>query len=328
MECPVEDRIRLLHISDLHLATERPLGSTGWVRQFLGGIGDLHILEGALRLATKARHRLDAVLISGDIADSGKEQDLQFAAKYFSQSVSTDDSGILPYSSFATLDLPVLLVPGNHDRFLNELGSPGCKNFDRVFRDFWQESSRVSSSVVTNKSGTTSLCVVSADLSLREKRDAVGSLGYLGQGRAYKDVVDQLVSETKCLQNDGLPAIWMVHFPPSFPKIEENLELLESNYLEQAAMSCGIMHILCGHRHEYRYYAVGQTSLLRVFAAGSASHQKLREANTIHFLEACINHGEIRTLEYQTWAWAPERTRFIQSSNRTRWQSPRPPNLM
>lgn len=82
----------IAHLSDLHISAGPP--ETAAVRQDAPEMARL-IVKDLLAL----RHRPDAVLITGDVADGGSEADYDLVRQIL-----------------APLSMPVFVVPGNHDR--------------------------------------------------------------------------------------------------------------------------------------------------------------------------------------------------------------------
>ena len=145
-------KFRFVHISDAHLAVipgrknfkelfDNPRALT--FRDFKQGkvsilpaSFDRDILESATRFIYERYSTIDAVVFTGDLATTGLAADI-LVAKNFIQSGS---------NSFVENDLPVLgfainklsLMPGNHDRFKDVMGTPGSNHFDLAFSDQWK----------------------------------------------------------------------------------------------------------------------------------------------------------------------------------------------
>ena len=104
------------------------------------------------------------------------------------------------------IGIPLGLLPGNHDRWvpyrtgqnsaLFSLGyDPGGKDFHRVFSSFWGPGDVRTFDFFKD---TFRVAVIAADLSLRRAKDAetFRLVNKHGQGKAYKDIVDELEAKT------------------------------------------------------------------------------------------------------------------------------------
>src|SRR6266480_922263 len=123
---------RLLHISDLHFSARpnavNPLTSLGGVRPADLGLWrhfPRHIIlfgpsSYSSPLAThlalyidSIQDAVDAIIVTGDLATTGSEVDLSTAKAFFFA-----DTRIPPVARVKlNLRIPVIFLPGNHDRF-------------------------------------------------------------------------------------------------------------------------------------------------------------------------------------------------------------------
>jgi len=301
-------RINLLHISDLHIA-KFPERKEFSPREFLSP-GNFKTtarqgtyaasystgkLEAVVSLAHKVKDSLDAIVITGDIATTGLEHDLEKARIFIEGPPNPEDprfseDGIATISGVGVNK--IILLPGNHDRYhelrdpsgLVSLGyAPGNKKFHHVFRQHWQND--VKTTVVDNDGLAVVVCA--ADFSLRRWRDAhlPQPANWYAQGRIYResgDVLPELVSQTQasrddCLQRDlQVVIIWALHFPPAFPNGPSYMKLLGEEYLIAAAKECGVACILVGHTHKQVAYPLPNCYVL---CAGSASQADVKDGN-------------------------------------------------
>jgi predicted phosphodiesterase len=286
-------RFRLVHLSDLHFATRpnrlpAPLQTGGLKALFDAAIAGhrgnwfkpaTHSTRAARAVARFLRTKVlpeyspDRIVVSGDLAATGNEEDLAHAHAYL---ISSDVSewanrDAEPRLGFDAYDLKI--VPGNHDRYHRGTLFPGAEHFDRVFAGLWQPTlggSRVSAPQVIVK-GEEKLALIAADFTFRHVSDSLPSMtGYIGRGRVYQDVLDELVAQTRSLS--GAFVVWVVHYPPSFPGVNPNLELQGEQLLIQAAQECGVRLLLAGHTHDAKLYTVGNVV---VSCVGSATQNEL-----------------------------------------------------
>jgi 3',5'-cyclic AMP phosphodiesterase CpdA len=272
---------RLLHASDLHFG-QTP-GQVGvpvllqnpywWWAGIPGtpAMASSHNLDRVDALAAFAfykRQRYDAILVTGDLATTGKADDLNAAYEFIA---SPAVKGYLNAAGRPTLQAagrPLYLLPGNHDRF-GAFYLPGGAEFDKVFATVWPvgQGVHVWPPLVSQSEGET-LVLVGVDFTLRTADAGQGFLGYLGQGRA-SHLVDALVQATEEVhrQHPGCTILWALHFEPGTTQFLH--ELLDEGDLEQAIQQKiappkarakpAVAAILCGHTHRQRLSTFGGT---------------------------------------------------------------------
>jgi len=296
------NQFRLLHLSDLHFA-ERPRVAgfpnvlswpPGWLASH-----DPDLALKAAEYAYRERNNLDAIVLTGDIATSGARNDLR-AARAFVDAPAI--SAHLTANSEATLkaaNLPIALIPGNHDRFHHQPYLPGNKSFNREFQAYWPLGKKVTTLLVLRGSSE-QLALIAADLSLVRFRDAQGlRFEYLGRGKAYKRLVDNLVRETTMQRQaygNQLGVVWLIHFPPCFPSISSTLRLLDEQMLLAGAASAGVTDLFLGHTHEMNSYHVGA---LHMHCAGTATQYVSSSGNSIHVREVTVSgsHTQVQSTD-------------------------------
>lgn len=330
---------RLFHLSDLHIAVkENVLGGLDYLYQnqfpdsrvrwleassWNKGLGDA-----VLALAARNRSLLDAVLVSGDLATTGSDANLARAFGFITtlQTVVAWPSG--PASDPASPDRRLILFPGNHDRFGWHLNLPGNQQFDTVFNRYWtppRPPGQVQTTVL-EKDGE-ELAIVQADFSLKRRHHAgLLSLNYLGQGKVYQEVLQELVQETRDQRTNpstgqGRAIVWAIHFPPKFPTITEPLRLLdEENLLAEVQklvqdLSLPHLDLFAGHTHSWRQYEPLANPFLRVYCAGTATqycapNDLLLGHNTIHPLEIDVVGGRVTRVRWYPLTWNELSSRF------------------
>lgn len=291
-------RATILHISDLHISEfpqlmqlqRRPPGD--YYDAIRNGIYAASHCKGKLtalvNLVHNLRATLDAILITGDIATTGLQFDLEKALLFVEGQPDTHEprtSAGFPTVSGA--GLPVHLLPGNHDRYklrLTRAGyAPGGRKFHQVFHRHWQQDVKVSAII---KPGL-AVGIIAADFSLRRTVDA-DKLPNLfvnahAQGKVYPNISTQFVAETESFQaqyegDREVFIIWAVHFPPAPAQAESYMRLIDREGLITKAHDCGVSLILSGHTHEPFEFSSPQYGF-RVFGTGTATQYDSPEGN-------------------------------------------------
>ena len=313
-------RVRLLHLSDLHLAGHP---RSKFVRRIPMKGYDLTVLRRVAAFAFRHKDVLDGIVISGDLAQSGLSRDLRLAADFVHLPPSHSplewlvDNGPAPrWPTLQASATPIALVPGNHDRFRGPwLAGPGSEGFDEFFERDWEAGIGGVQKFVFPDEEHPYLTVLCADFSLAHTKDATVLTGHWGQGKVYSaddnPRLQALVAETKEVQEKTRSAvIWMVHFAPEFEQVEElpnlpeNLWLIDAGDLLQEADDLGIHHILCGHTHvlapEYRSRS---RPPVRVYCVGSSAILSASTEPSMRELEFTVEGPRIVRARYKDWAW-------------------------
>ncbi len=318
---------RLLHVSDLHIADKQT--RVGWWDAWKAGLlfrrdrpqvaltssHSPYLLEGLIDFVSHQRDPFDVVLLSGDLATTGKKKDLEKAF-----SCINGDSDFPLYfgrpeiANNKTLKgaaRKIVLLPGNHDRYRSIPGIPyflpGGTDFNEKFG--W-EGMKVKPWVSSIKEDT-HLGLVSADLTLQEFSDAKGGRfrvrASLGQGKAYTDIVLAMKKLTVDLRKEypqKIGLLWVVHFPPQYPEIDDFLRLLEDEALINAAHDEGISHILAGHTHfPLAYTATSSGSTVEVLCAGTATQHFAPDGNFIHEVIIEVKKGVVTSVKARNFRW-------------------------
>jgi len=278
--------IRLLHISDPHickflgirqLAKDISIKKTLANYTFAGKYSPKK-LSAFLRFIRRRQSTLNGVILTGDIATTGRDIDLKKAFEIVKNRIEP-------------IGIPLGLLPGNHDRWvpyrtgqnsaLFSLGyDPGGKDFHKVFSGFWGPGDVRTFDFFKDRFR---VAVIAADLSLRRAKDAetLRLVNKHGQGMAYKDIVDELEAKTLASTSDEdtpTVVIWAIHFPPYSPDIGNDMRLLLQGELVDRAQSLGVPLVLAGHSHVPRAYAI-LTKNVRVFCAGSLTEHSQSRNN-------------------------------------------------
>lgn len=287
---------QFLHLSDLHITYNKHYSFS----QF-----NSSALEAVARHAFKYRNSLDAILVSGDIADFGLQEDLQKAFDFFSLPSTTSSPTPWLYGSIKkrpTLQAcskPIVLLPGNHDRY-NDclLRKPKSNKFEDVFSSYWPVNDKVYGLPLPDDVSPR-LLVVCADFSLARVRDATVLGGHWGQGKIYKKRLTLLSKKTKDLQSEyrSIPVIWMIHFAPKFKEFknsfDEKLSLINEDKLIEKAEKLGVERIFCGHTHEEGKYTTGNSGKVDLYSAGTSSCTKPKDETGIYIRRLIIDGNRI-----------------------------------
>jgi len=301
--------VRLLHLSDLHLA--------GFYRAFyesLGNIFPLTVYNPDTLLALSEiiyiwREDLDAILISGDIAVAGDDDNLLNAIRKLSASIKQ-----------AEFNKPIILVPGNHDRYRNFWsGTPAGRNFDRHFSSSWPVGIQgIYSCFLPNKVSPI-LAIICADFSLKQIRDSSCIGGHWGQGKVYKDKLQSLKDETEGIAKSypDCGIIWMLHFAPKFENVHHGFDprmfLLDVDDLIEAAKNGGVKYIFCGHTHQYADYVIAVNSGVQIHCAGTSTCLGNDQDTTIHLRLIELDGPNVVQVKSLTYLYDPDRRIFSDS---------------
>jgi hypothetical protein len=327
---------RLLQVSDLHIgATPEQLGFLHFVGagfKLSGSSGVVkvsshseEILDGLALRAWIDGHALDGIIITGDLATTGGHADVKAASTV----LLGPHSSSVPWwtaDGTPTLDNPhnlkMYLIPGNHDRYDGPMMLPGGKEFDTFFGSSgnaeWPVGQFAHKFGVLPKGGV-SLGIVGGDLSLRDSLhiNPLNPTQVWGTGRAYRDVIDEMVRLTDEIRNENDPVevIWLVHFPPQFPNQTNCLQLHKEDRLIQAAHGADVNFLLAGHTHKEARYLVQQPGAIihsaaksfTVHCAGTATEHRLPGSSsprTIHLLEFDFDGSGPASLTSTTLNWS------------------------
>jgi 3',5'-cyclic AMP phosphodiesterase CpdA len=333
------ESFRLLHLSDFHIAVQQKvIGFPDWKHLPAYSLGyaslspssyDSDLAKAVAKHAFVRGNQLDAILITGDLATVGYVADLDLAHEFVhSPGLAAPLPGQPPWTwapwlnatGFPTLEssgAPVVLLPGNHDRFNGWWMHAGGRAFDAIFAGDW-DGNRKAQTLIVLQLGKENLAVIAADFTLQRDMDADTATGgrwaYMGQGRVYRQVLMDLIQETKTQrsQHESLAVIWALHFPPEFALIDPVLRLLDEHLLV-AANQFGVAHLFCGHTHEPRAYALASDPAIRIFCAGTATQYCAPPPNTnsIHPLQIDVDSGTITSVHWTSLQWNPIRMDFV-----------------
>jgi 3',5'-cyclic AMP phosphodiesterase CpdA len=319
-----------LHISDLHISKhphlrqlQRRTPGNFYSAVRKGTYAATHgpgKLKALVQLVHELKNSLDAVLITGDIATTGLDYDLERALRFVEGPPDTHDPRVT--SGFPTISgagLPLVLLPGNHDRYkllLRRFGyAPGSRKFHRVFRSYWQGDVKTNSIV---KDGL-AVGIIAADFSLRKWRDAELPdvvVNSYGQGRVYSDILDELVDATDTFRTDHAGAdsvfiIWAMHFPPWSPNTQSCMRLIGGEQVVASANDRGVSLILSGHTHE-PFELFSPRVRFRALGTGSATQFDSPEGNFCQTVSVGSN-GHDSWAEVAHYQFDPLLSKFVRT---------------
>lgn len=298
-------KFRVLHASDFHFSIEP--NRRHWFRRISRKFEDCpetpeptstryrgygfcsyhpSVAQQVAEFAYRNASYLDAIVCSGDLATSGTTEDLT-AAKDFIFSVCKTKfvNGRLQPTLQGSM-LPILIMPGNHDRYADSDGNSGSANFDLVFDSYWQTEHVPRIQTLELQKQNQKLCFISADFCLKKSSDAAGRpkmFAKRGQGKCYDDVLDNLVKTTNSIKDndDATFVVWVLHFPP-IDEAGEFLKLIDVDKFIKSVNDHNIKLILSGHLHKSINTTI-QNSQIHV--ASTACGVDIVDGNLLHVIE-------------------------------------------
>lgn len=296
--------IRLIHLSDLHITKKH---------RFFQAPISFTCFNAIVNLIYKWRDKIDGVLITGDIANTGKLENLEFAKSLLSPQ-GQDPRILQEVASHQSLhfdikDKPLILLPGNHDRFNSPTLIPGSKNFDKIFSEHWGTSTNGIRSYLLPNNKNPHLIIVCADFSLESWHDIPTPVLYMGQGKAYPNRLRELVDTTKKQSKDhgDIPVIWATHFPPHNERNNPagyKLKLNNSEEFIRSAEDAKVKYIMAGHLHKkLRPYNVGQSDEVWINCIGSSMCMEKDEPPSIQVIEVLLKNNRIDKFRILQMSW-------------------------
>jgi len=341
-------RISFLHVSDLHLtAPQRHLNNMGSLSP--RRIGDASwsptVLEGLSLLVHSMKESLDAVVISGDVADDACPFNMNYSLKL----LASKDPLVSNLNTSLTIlksGVPVCISPGNHDRFdinrnvhpsIDKLFyEPDAEVFESVFGDSWSYEyshctvsefhPRVVSFFVL-PAQTSPIAFICADFTLKNKNDAYLGWMHYGHGRVYSDRLSALEQETEKVRDRAPDAliIWVVHFPTKADNVPLVLRLRHAKHLRGSALKYGIDLVLSGHTHaaEVQFLNKFESFPLNIVTGAATatnpetSHISGYSERSVLKIEVEFIDGAVTGLEIKEFSWAPNNFKFEESGSAT-----------
>lgn len=273
------------------------------------------------------QHEIDALVVTGDLATTGTQRDLGAARAYFEGRVPSEWSP--SQGSFASFlndtVVPLVVMPGNHDRYVMPFFFPRSTEFENFFGDYWNFSGPEPARFATHKYVRTTylqkdgviLALCAADFSLHAVGPAaLVDLSYMGQGEAKERAylhkaqlpLDELTEQTRWIKETYAHAavIWCIHFPPKYPEVDRRLSLVNDELLLQRAGELNIELVLSGHTHQFKSYLVDGT---RVVCCGTTTGCGARCGN--EYLDILVDSNDMAHPEITQVRWDEARKEFM-----------------
>jgi predicted phosphodiesterase len=317
--------VTILHVSDTHFHYRE--GTTGLPENLgllvggqirWGGLDfvsshSLTVADAVAYFAYVNRDAIDVIVVSGDLATTGDRRDL-LIAREFIDGVPAPGRGYWTerFPTLRAAGKPVVVIPGNHDRFGPVWSSPrwnwpswrdwsvvkvdrpyesGATIFDDVFGDFWRAGRGVQE-LWRDAAEQPSVVLLAADFTL-PARDAADQapFGYLGRGRIAQEQIDALVDQTNHVREEspGCAVFWVIHFKPGLAA--DNVLLLCDDDLlglkAAEARESGVAGLLCGHTHEQS--ATADFDGLPLYLCGTSAQCRASAGNYVNVLTADVD---------------------------------------
>jgi Icc-related predicted phosphoesterase len=325
-----------LHLTDLHFCQEplrkyapqllkrswneiidtigeqrRDLGLSSF---FLPASYDPEIAKGVAQFCYDWSGAVDGIIITGDLATTGLTVDIKVAEQFIKQPAFSGFLSADRFPTLASLELPIHLFPGNHDRYINNFGKPGSNYFDFVFDSYMDKNkkSKFVGSWVSEKEEV-QLAFVHADFCLRARSGASFPRRYMsyGQGRVYDDVLEDLKNETVAIRSElgQVHVVWLVHFAP-YDCGTASLRLIDHQKLLDAAEALDVRVTICGHTHQARVTSLTKQT---IYCGGSSCCVDNVGGCMVHVIDFTID--ESFRVARSTFVWDENGCEFVHLKN-------------
>jgi 3',5'-cyclic AMP phosphodiesterase CpdA len=311
-------KLRLLHLSDPHLAKSDLFGaewSEYFKNPFIRWPGGDEAANVAVLTAYERKKQFDAIIVSGDLANTGLRRDLERARLFVTEKNTRE--GAKTKIGLGIINKPSIIMPGNHDRYIHKGAvAAGGAEFDEVFGELWGVGQGVKTVRLSENPPVTA---VIADLTLQGETSAANPRSWVeayGNGRVYTHSVAQLNYVTQEAFARGDYVIWVIHFAPWFSGLGSLLKLLDEEKLPLRSGTQRVSHVLCGHTHIPRRYRVEGVEIICAGSCtkdGKSSERKFPCSFLILELEGV---GEtLTTTRCQHFEWNDAVNDFVDSGN-------------
>lgn len=294
---------RFLQVTDLHISVV-PDDEIGELAVWLShqtvnpSRARKPVLEAVAEFVTENQTGIDAILLSGDLADDGERRNLE-AALAFVEAPADPAGSCFREDGFPTLATvnrkrtEFFVLPGNHDRFRGIRRRPGGADFDDVFKTLWTKGIGGVQSLLLEKSDGT-IGLIGADFCLQASGAPLST--HWGRGAVNQNTLSALEAETNLLQkqNDGIGIVWVLHFPPLLD-VEASLKLESAKDALDRARSLGVRYVLAGHLH--RNQQVNYNGVEVICTGSAASEYREDYGNWIRLLEFDVRPANIKVVQ-------------------------------
>jgi predicted phosphodiesterase len=336
--------IRLLHLSDLHLADTRRLLGPDFVKYFTSPLisrpGNAEAAKVVAVTAYEYKEEIDSIIVTGDLANTGWRSDLLKARAFVGDPRVEEPAPRV--DSLGPIGKLVHLIPGNHDRYRMPLPTAGGVAFDDVFDREWSkrdvecpwgpgwEKGMARQGVKRVRLATDPpITALMADFTLRHQDLTIRAprtwQEAYGNGRVNRAMAVKLGELTEAANRDGDHVIWISHFAPWFKGLDSLLRLLDEDELLAAARAGNVSHILCGHTHVPRRYRQGD---LEILCAGSCTKDEKTSERffpcSFLMLELESADDRLVTKTCRHFEWSNAELDFIDRGDLPVWEEPHP----
>lgn len=267
------------------------------------------IAASAAQFCFERARSADGVIITGDIATTGIITDINAAHAFVATPPAAGFYGATRMPTLGFMGDNIYVVPGNHDKFSDNRGTPNCKNFELKFESNMPNlNSGVGHWVVQKQSKY--LGFVLADFCLQSRSDAEDKVvAALGQGRVYDFVFDELTNRTLELRSkfNAIPIVWVIHFAPF--DCGYALKLNDFDLVIDAARRLNVSAALCGHTHKASKTIYDD---LIIYCGGSAGCVDSERDSRIHVIHFDVD--ETCRVSRDNFIWSRDQHEFIHYS--------------
>jgi 3',5'-cyclic AMP phosphodiesterase CpdA len=240
------------------------------------------IVAGVAQFCFERAAVVDGLIVTGDLATTGIATDVNAALRFVASPAAAGFYSAPRSPTLGFVDGRVIqIIPGNHDKFDDDLGSPNGRNFELRFSSYIPNFSSGVGHWIDEKQGKR-LAFVLADFALLSRLDATDPMaGVFGQGRVYQTVLDELRDRTLLLRRrtPDISVVWIIHFAPY--DCGHTIKLLDFNRFVDAAVSLRIVATLCGHTHRSLKVVVDHHT---IYCGGSAGCVDKEHDARIHWV--------------------------------------------
>lgn len=268
------------------------------------------IVAGVAQFCFERAAVVDGLIITGDLATTGIATDVRAAHRFIAAPPTSGFYSAPRSPTLAFLDSDIIqVIPGNHDKFDDDLGTPNGRNFELRFNSYMPNFSSGVGHWIDEKEKQR-LGFVLADFTLLTRFDATDKLiGAFGQGRVYQDVLDELTNRSLLLrrENRDIALVWVIHFAPY--DCGHNIQLLDFNRFIDAALRLKIVATLCGHTHR-SFKTVVDTHT--IYCSGAAGCIDKEHDARVHLLRFDVAEGYF--VSRDNFIWTPVQQEFTYHS--------------
>ncbi len=272
---------------------------------------DKDVAEAVARFAYEKRNVIDLIAITGDVATTGLATDLTEAYEFINAKPGANYRTPTNRPTLKSAGCEIFRLPGNHDRFHDVDGEPACRNFDLKFQAYLGAEYTTIGRVILEREASR-LCIISADFCLRVASDATHPIALMkkGQGRAYRDVIEELqrITESARHEFDDVQVLWALHFPPS-GSVKTPYALIEHADVQLAARESRVHYLLSGHLHKSQIEQIGDMTL---FWAGSSC--AVSDRNSLHLFEFEFEGSQLSQVKRIDFHWDQSACDFLEAA--------------